>query len=398
MRTIYVLLIAALAAVGMTACSKDNTTANGADEPTVGEVRVTLGFENSVESKAATPSSAKPTTSWNGNIKDLMILFVQTSNGEVKDARKILSLPTAGGIAPEKFTLTNIKASATGDPYTVYVIANSQQASIKAEKNGGGTWDANKCVGSKINDLLLKLVVNPAFIPWGDAEAGAIGYSEPAEIFLGKQVNVTIADGSEANIVIALERAISMMRVRINKSLNGNNVVDFTGNTASFRIRRATTTVNPTGALTRGGKTDVLYTKGAFNTAEPGSGYQGGTILNLSENITLWKDIRMFPGGSASVSAEKFDIVLIGRAPAGYVALGDRVIPAEGGDVAWSAAVSKPIGANAILEINLTLERAGIWVDDPLNPGIPDVGIYGDAGVTVNLLDWGNIVSEDIGV
>lgn len=390
MRTIYVLLIAALAAVGMTACSKDNTTANGTDENSVGEVRVTLGFGKSTETKAIASSTAKPTTAWNKNIKDLMILFVE--DGKVKDARKIFSLPAAGDISSQTFTLTNIKASASGKKYTVYVIANSQQASIKAD------WNENSCVGQPVTALLMKLVVNPEFAPQGAAEAGAVGYSEPAEIFVGKTTNVVIADGEPATITASLERAVSMLRVRINQSLNGNDLVDFTGNTACFRIRRATTAVTPEIALSKGGKTDVLYTKSPFLSTEPVSGYEGGTILNPSEKITLWKDIRMLPGGSTSISAEKFDVVLIGRAQAGYVPLGKTTGLTQPADVAWTAAVSTAIGRNEILEINLILQRAGAWLEDPENPGIPDVGEYGNADVEVNLVPWGNIVSEDIPV
>lgn len=390
MRTIYVLLIAALAAVGMTACSKDNTTANGTDGNSVGEVRVTLGFGKSTETKAIASSTAKPTTAWNKNIKDLMILFVE--DGKVKDARKIFSLPAAGDISSQTFTLTNIKASASGKKYTVYVIANSQQASIKAD------WNENSCVGQPVTALLMKLVVNPEFAPQGAAEAGAVGYSEPAEIFVGKTTNVVIADGEPATITASLERAVSMLRVRINQSLNGNDLVDFTGNTASFRIRRATTAVTPEIALSKGGKTDVLYTKSPFLSTEPASGYEGGTILNPSEKITLWKDIRMLPGGSTSISAEKFDVVLIGRAQAGYVPLGKTTGLTQPADVAWTAAVSTAIGRNEILEINLILQRAGAWLEDPENPGIPDVGEYGNADVEVNLVPWGNIVSEDIPV
>lgn len=397
MRTIYVLLVAALVAVGMAACSKDDKTVGCTDENSVGEVRVTLGFGKSTETKAIASSTAKPTTAWNKNIKDLMILFVE--DGRVKDARKIFSLPTAGDISSQIFTLTNIKASASGKQYTVYVIANSQQAAIKTEIGGNGkTWNENSCVGQPVTALLMKLVVNPEFAPQGDAEAGAVGYSEPAEIFVGKTTNVVIADGNPATITASLERAVSMLRVRINQSLNGNDLVDFTGNSASFRIRRATTAVTPEIALSKGGKTDVLYTKSPFLSTEPGSGYEGGTILNPSEKITLWKDIRMLPGGSTSVSAEKFDIVLIGRAQEGYIPLGKTTGLTQPADVAWTAAVSTAIGRNEILEINLTLERAGAWLDDPENPGIPDVGEYGNADVNVNLVPWGNIVSEDIPV
>nr|WP_147379476.1 hypothetical protein [Odoribacter sp. OF09-27XD] len=58
-----------------------------------------------------------PTTSWNGNIKDMLILFVE--DGTVKDARSILPVPVSGDMAAKHFALTNIKASATGKTYDV---------------------------------------------------------------------------------------------------------------------------------------------------------------------------------------------------------------------------------------------------------------------------------------
>lgn len=400
MKKMYLLWVAALVVVGMTACSKDdkgiNKTENG-----VGEVRLAFGFGKGTKTRAITPSTAKPSTTWKDNIKDLMILFVE--DGKVKDTREILPLPTTENQAAHIFTFTGIKASATGKTYEVYVIANSQQTgSIKAEKRSGGTWNRSSCVGSRVNDLLMKLVVNPDYQPHGTTEDGSTGYSEPAEIFVAKRSGITIAPDISNDLTATpfqLERIISLMRIRIDKSKSGNQVVDFTDANTSFRIRRATTSINPLKTFTRGGIKDVLYTKGAFETTDPNSGYEAGFILKPDENITLWKDIRIFPGGSTNTGAEKFDIVLTGKAPAGYVPLGKDAGLNQAAEVAWTAAVSTSIDPNFILEINLTLERAGIWLDDPENPGgIPEVGEYGNADASIQLMPWGSIISEDIPV
>lgn len=396
MRTIYVLFVITLIAAGMTACREDDKGLDRADTG-VGEVSMAFGLGTGAKARALTPSTAMPATTWKDNIKDLMILFVE--DGIVKDARNILPVPDAGDMAVKTFTFTNIKASSAGKQYDVYVIANSQQAGINAEKAAGGSWNMNSCVGSDITDLLMKLVVNTGFQPIGATEAGSTGYSEPEEIFVARQAGITVvADDNNdiKNRVFQLTRSISMMRVRIDQSKNGNNVVDFTGDNASFRVRRATTSTNPLSTIVRGGEKDVLYTLGGFQTADPITGYAGGVILNPSEHITLWKDIRMFPGGSATTGGKKFDIVLTGTAPAGYKPQGGSVLTAPG-SVAWTGAVSTPVSPNYILEINLTLERAGIWID-PENPDIPEVGAYGDLEGSVQLMPWAGIVSEDIPV
>lgn len=398
MKTIYLLLLTALLAVGMAACSKDDN-GGGVSGDGFGKVNMAFSLESEPGVRAIPPSTAMPTTSWNGNIKDMLILFVE--DGSVKDARDILPVPTSGDIAAKHFAFTNIKASATGKAYDVYVIANSRQSDIRAEKAGGGSWNVNSCVGSPITDLLMKLAVNTAFTPQGTAEAGSTGYLEPAEIFVAKRTGVRILADQTNDLTAApfrLTRFISMLRVRIDQSKSGNDVVDFTHADASFRIRRATVSVNPLGTLARGGIKDVLYTKGAFYNAEPASGYSGGTILNPAQKITLWKDIRMFPGGSAATGSEKFDIVLTGKAPAGYVPMGHATGLTAAADVAWTAAVNTAVNPNYILEINLTLERKGIWLDDPANPGIPEVGQYGNADVNIELVPWAGIVSEDIPV
>lgn len=400
MKKIMLLWITALIAVGMTACSKEekgnNETENG-----VGEVRLKFGFGKGTKTRAVSPSSAKPTTTWKDNIKDLMILFVE--DGKVKDAREVLPLPTTENQAAQIFTFTGIKASATGKTYDIYVLANTQQTgSIKAEKRSGGTWNMSSCAGSRIKDLLMKLVVNSDYQPQGTTEDGSTGYSQPAEVFVAKRSGITIAPDISNDLTVApfqLERIISMMRVRIDKSKNGNQVVDFTDANTSFRIRRATASINPLKEFTRGGIKDVLYTKGAFETTEPNNGYEGGNILSPTENITLWKDILILPGGSVNTGAEKFDIVLTGKAPAGYVPLGKDAGLNQAAEVAWTAAVSTSINPNFILEINLTLERAGIWLDDPENPGgIPEVGEYGNVEASIQLIPWGSIISEDIPV
>lgn len=398
MKKINLLLAAILVAAGMSSCSQDENGISGGsgNNEAGGEVRMTLGFAKSGETKSA-QSTAKPTTSWSGNIKDLMILFVAPDPADniekVVDSRKIDVEHLAPSGKEITTTLTNIIVKPN---YTVYVIANSQQADVKAAVGTDGpAWNENISVGKPISGLLMQLVAYGAGVT-GTDPAGSNIYKQPAEIFVGIAQHVDVANAGVTPVAVELSRAISMMRVRIDPGTGANKDVDFTGATASFRIRRATTAINPVGTITKGATTDVLYTKAPFHTGEPASGYSQGQML--TDNFKYWQDIRMFPGGSKNAGADKFDFVLIGHAPEGYLPLGkDQGLGAGGADVAWTAAVSTAIDKNSILEINLILTRAGVLID-PDNPVIPEVGEYANVTVHVTLMDWGAIVSEDIPV
>lgn len=390
-RKILILSFMLLIVAFFSSCSKEGGKDNPGDEG--GKLTISFGFDSSGPETMATQSTAKPTTSWKENIKDLLILFVDP-HGKVSDARNI-DVPQVNDILDKKFVFTNLVANKTGEAYTVYLVANSQQTAINA--NGG--WNASNCKGRNISTLLMDLVVNPAFTQEGGADDGASGFLEPAEIFLASKTNVEINPDANTDLTgspFTLTRAISLLRVRINQSKNGNDVIDFKQGNASFRIRRASNNLTVDGAYTRGDGKSMIYMQGAFDDQEPTAGYAGGTILDIPNKFTLWKDIKMFPGGSTTTGSQKFDVVLVGYAPAGYVALGQKTLPAGGGDVAWGGAVNEIAAANGILEINLTLESAGKWVDDPTEPGIPEPGQYGSIEIKVNVADWGTITSLDI--
>lgn len=373
-------------------------TGGGTGDGRSGQVTVNLGFDKAPTTQAYPTSTAKPTTSWTDNIKDLHILFVSTADNRVKAARE-LQLPTDGTTAAHSFVLQNIPASPAGAHYNVYVVANSATGN-----NIERTWEPAAVTGYDISSLLMKLrektLGEKPAPPAEDPEKDSKGYEEPAEIFVGMLPNVDIAADTNNQLdPIRLTRMVGMMRVRINQSGSGNNTVVFTGDEASFRIRRTGTSINLLGTVGFAApkrEAAVLYVKGKFNDSEPASGYSTGTILNPAENLTLWKDIKIFPGGSETEGKEKFDIVLTGMAPAGYVPLGKDTPLAAPALVAWSGAVQKGVTANNILEVNLTLNSKGKWLDDPDEPGIPEPGAYGEVTIDVNLADWGSIESTDI--
>lgn len=402
MRNIFNFCLLALS-LGTFSCSTESgpgDTGNPAGDGTSGQVTINLGFAKAPATQAAYPlSTAKPTTSWDQNIKDLHILFVSTLDQKVKAARELaLQQSSTGGSL--SFMLQNIPASPAGGAYDVYVVANS-----KTGANIERTWEPASVTGYDISSLLMKLkeqaLGEKPGDPAKDPEKDSKGYIEPAEIFIGKSMGVTVAaDVNNTIPAIALSRAVGMMRVRINQSAGNNQNVKFDVDNASLRIRRTGTNINMLGTVGFASpKRDkaVLYVKGKFNTANPSApGYTTGTILDPTNNITRWKDILTLPGGSATEGSKKFDIVLIGEAPAGYIPLGKTQGLAAPALVAWSGAVQEDIEANKILEVNLTLNSSGKWLDDPNEPGIPEPGQYGDVTIDVNLAEWGAIESTDI--
>ena len=391
--------------LGAFSCNTENPADKGVSpgDGQTGEVTINLGFGKTPQTQAYPQSTRKPSTSWNQNIHDLQILFVDRGSQMIKAVRE-LPLPTAGDIAAKPFVLQNIPASAS--PYDVYVIANSGTGNIVRP------WEPAGSVGFTIQSRILQLKEKalgekPA-PPAEDPEKDSKGYEEPSEIFVGVLPNVTVGADQTNDFTgspIELTRIVSLLRVRINQSMTAsasNQTVDFKTADASFRIRRVGTSIDPQGLVTFAApkrETAVLYVKGAFNDAEPQSGYGPGSILDPGTGLTLWKDILLFPGGSATTGNEKFDIVLIGHAPATYVPLGKTTaIGGNGGLVAWTGAVQKPVAANGILEVNLTLNSSGKWIDDPNDPepGIPTPGAFGNVEINVELVEWGNIESDDI--
>lgn len=391
------LLALSLGAFSCSTESGPDDTGKPAGDGMSGQVTINLGFAKAPATQAAYPvSTAKPTTSWDQNIKDLHVLFVSNADQKVKAARE-LALPQDGTTDSHMFVLQNIPATPAGDHYNVYVVANSRTGA-----NIERTWEPASVTGYSINTLLMKLreqaLGEKPVDPTKDPEKDSKGYIEPAEIFIGSISNANVA--ADANNVlgeITLTRAVGMMRVRINQS-GSNSQINFLDEQSSFRIRRAGTGINMLGTVEFAApkrETAVLYVKGKFNDTDPTTGYTG-TILDPTNNITRWKDILLLPGGSETEGKEKFDIVLIGMAPAGYVPLGKTEGLAAPALVAWSGAVQKGVTANNILEVNLTLNSSGKWLDDPNEPGIPEPGKYGDVTINVNLAEWGNIESTDI--
>ncbi|MGL5690820.1 MAG: hypothetical protein ACRDD8_08370 [Bacteroidales bacterium] len=349
-----------------------------------GNVTVRLGFSKQHATRAIPSSTAKPTTSWSKNINQLMALFVDNT-GVVKAAR-VIAVPQENSTNTMQFILHNIPAG----NYDVFMVANYNDVNLE-RLTIGGLWNEGNVVGKRMDALTLSLVANSAYQPNATTETGMQGFKEPAELFMDKKSVRIIADQTESMPAFQLSRAVSILRVRIDHSQNGNEGVDFLVPQSDIRVRKVATTFNPQGGLNPVNPIHVLYANGngVFKDSEPAGNYTAGKILDPANNITLWSDLLMFPGGSTLEGTKKFDIVIGGLAPVGYTPLGHDTPLASAQMVYWSGQIQAGIVANNILEVNCVLKQSGSVV-------VPEIGAYGNLDMTINIEDWGNISSTDL--
>ena len=386
----FAAMLAAVALFSITSCNK---TPEAPVNDETGILKVTLELPNDVSDETrATASTARPTTSWTGNIKSMMIMFANAS-GVVVDARD-LPLSTATGIAQEIRTVNNIP---TGT-YTVYIVANYDQINTAGQTSistGTPAWTIGNVRGKNVSTLLLSLVTSTAFTATS-TEAGFTGYFSPAELFVASQGSITItADVTYTHpTVFALTRAVSMFRTRITLgSLNTN--VDFANASADIRIRRIATSVTPAMTYAPGTKvsTQQVYNKGAFNTANPTTGYTNGTTM-LASGQKYWKDVLIYPGGHATTNSQMFEVVVGGMAPAGYIPIDQNManLPALTAPamVWWRGIVEQQaVGRNQILEVDLSVNSAGMDVPPPSTS-------TGNLIINVSLVNWAEIFNVDV--
>lgn len=349
-----------------------------------GNVTVRLGFSKQHSTRAITSSTAKPTTSWSKNINQLMALFVDNA-GIVKAAR-VIAVPQENSTNAIQFILQNIPAG----NYDVFMIANYNDVNLERLAIGG-LWNEGNVVGRRMDALTLSLVANSAYQPNATTEANMQGYKQAAELFMDKKSVRIIADQTETMPAFQLSRSVSILRVRIDQSQNGNAGVDFLVPQSDIRVRKIATTFNPQGGLNPVNPINVLYGNGSglFKDSNPSSNYTAGTILDPANNITLWSDLLMFPGGSALEGSKKFDIVIGGLAPIGYTPLGHDAPLTSAQMVYWSGQIQAGIVANNILEVNCILKQSG-------SIEVPEIGAYGNLDMTINIEDWGNVSSTDL--
>lgn len=352
---------------GASSCS------NTSEPVSKGKGNVTVEFAFDQTTKAPT-STAKPTTSWDGNIKNMMILFVEGTT--VKDARAI-TVPTGADIAAKPVAFTGIVAG----NYTAYVIANYTDARdtyrINPIVSGGGAWGASSVVGKNISSLLMELVAYPTLTV----------SDQPAEIFLASQpVNVVADANTSVPSPFSLKRAISLFRVLVDPTTTNTGKVAFNEDGANVQVRRVATSINPlkTVAYAATRNAGVVYAK-KFETANPATGYTAGTILGNGSTATAWKDVRIFPGGSTTVNSEKFNVLITGIVKVANYPTANGVAAGIGDPVWWQGEVTAVVAENNILEVTIPLNSYGN------GGGNTDPISTGNLEITVSLEEWGNI-------
>lgn len=395
--------------VGATSCDKEAGN-DGSESLGTGMLKVTLDFakpSSNAATYAPTASTAKPSTTWQGNIKSLAIFFTDNT-GVIKSAQTI-PYDLNNDLLAQTKTVQGVPVGT----YDVYVFANWDQ--------GDYDWSVAAAKGRQIKDLYMRALTNGDYAGYKHqtSEANSNGYKEAPEVFVAKHSNITIAADQTVidSTPYQLTRIVSLVRVRIDQSQdnanNHNDLINFQDVNASLRIRRINTGINllytdatrttTTSRTETDAKNAVFFAKGAFKNSEPTGGYSTGTVL--TDQFKSWNDVILFPAGSATVGAEKLDVVVTGITTADYVPAGyPKTIggvlvekaPA-GSQIAWAGAVTAELTGNGILELNLTLLSAGQWVD-PTNPDkpLPEPQEYGNLEIKVGLVEWGAIQQVNI--
>lgn len=375
-KLVQLFVLTPLLVTGLLSCNKDEEVVT--DRGT-GNVKMSFGFSENPEGRAVPVSGKKPTTSWTGNIKDLIILFAK--DGVVVDARSV-NPPTGADIAEKTVSLKNIPANTGCD---VYVIANSGQTDISRQG-----WTPENAKGRRVQDLMMALTT--ATMPAG---VTGTGYNPPAEIFMANQ-RVTIEADKDNNITtpFALTRVVSLIRVRLVPKGDNLSKIDFTGAGKAFIfLRRVSPSMNVLKAFTAVVPTDGVFVNQPFLSTEPTDGYAGtGNILDVANGVTCYRDFLCFPGGSATAGAQKFDIMIKGTTKtADYIPAGATAPLVVNSPVYWSGAISQAVASNGILEVVVTVQSVG-------EKDEPEVGSYGNLTIKVNLVEWGNITQTELPV
>ena len=408
--------------IGATSCAK-----TGGDQIDQGTGSVTISLDlNDGKATRATASTARPITTW-AKVSRMMILFVNTADSKVVDARVISNYPTdLTTSGPITETFTDVKASPTTG-WDTYIVGNYPNDPTTG-------WNVGNVIGKNIATQLKiaapnVVVTNNSATPDDDGlslyNAGTT-YGEAPEIFVAKKLAAEVKvpnGGAPLNLTSSpfrLTRAVSLVRIRVDQNPTealSNANIDLS--TAVFAIRRATTTYSLPGSysykatdVVTGNTTfpgtfeptlpsdaNVFWSKKAVQTTEPTTGYDFGPSATAKaikvEGIDLWNEYMIWAGGNrnttdATENAKRFDIVLSGvTKDASYVPVGQTATVPKDTRVYWTGQVDAIVGPNQILELDLTLKTAG-------STGTPDVGQYGSLEIAVNLVGWGDIINVDV--
>lgn len=411
MKKNFLLIFAAAAMLaGGVACSKEGDVSSEATGET-GALKVSITWvQQASETKAATSTSVIPVTTWANNIDDMWLVL--SGSGVIKDVRSITPETSNGNSS-----ITRLFNDIEVGTYDVYVVANVGKITTPFGTGAvnPSTAMGNSLKGTSMSAFLLNLQTITAASTVGNDTASTTAYNEPSEIFIAKTTGVTINQDATTTVSspLALTRAVSLLRVRINQvydsSIAGsidNSDVDFrTSGSVATRLRyhgtgigvadAANSTVTPYGiqgiTTTAASLNNALYSGKTYKNASEfvAANYGSGADMGLSNSdFTLWNEYLMLPGGSDTDGNLKFNVALTGLAPVGYVAIdattGAQTAPLTTPTiVTWVGQVSGAVKPNQIIELNLRLLSAGF-----IGPDIPTPTQYGNLEISLNLLDW----------
>ena len=372
-----ILTVAVALLMGITSCSKDNESVPTGE----GTLKVNFNFETVTPTRAAT-SDAKPDTKWS-NIKNLQLVLVD-GTGVAKVVRDV-TIPADGAATSPSQTFDRIP---TGS-YTIYLIANNGYVGNPFGSTTAKIGTANPIVvGTNFNTALMNLVAAPVNSYLGTAPANA--YDEASELFVGYAPTGAIeADKVNATPVdVKLTRAVSLLRIRIDQTdvVSKANTVDFThAADASIRLRRHAKALkilgSPVSQFDASKDGQAFTSTKAFKKVAPTTGYTGN--MGLGSDFTLWNDYVILPGGHASVGANKFNLLISGHAPAGYINSEGGIVATGGARVWWQGDVDGLIAANGILVLNVKVATPGYEDENP-----PVFETYGKLAITATIVDW----------
>ncbi len=375
----------------LSSCGSDDTVASASSEE--GELVAKISFEEATALRASgtetAGSTAIPRTSWS-NIKQLQLFLYNSTDGTV--AFSAIFDPSTSG--DKIFKWTNVPAGT----YELALVANVNAASdnIATTIDGGSSWttfDAYNVRAKKLNTGLY-LDWKPSTFPSDHTfGSGDEPFAPTSEVFTAYRSNVAIVRGETTDLTtegsLELEREISLMRVRIDKtdkaaSAPALSTVTFNSTSSfiavhnlpvgmGFKLGTFAGGLLPNASLT---KRILIASTGitTFNESNPSSDDYDPTDI-LSGDYTLWKDILVWPnatkadGLASSADAatdRKYFIVVAALAPANYV-YADGSTTTVPKPVYWYGTINGVFSPNIIREVDLQLTSRG-YPENPENP------------------------------
>lgn len=392
--------LSALTAVAImfSACSNSDDVVS--PEGNDGSVKLAMKFEEANASgiRALPPkSTAIPKTSW-GNINKVRLFLYNPTTGVIGYSHVVDPSTIAVG-DPYEFGFYDVP-SGTGYELLLMANVNSSEDPIATSVNGWGSFaefgnhtvrtktfntdvvmDLQKLDATKLGNLAAQGHVVPA---------ARVLYNPISEIFTASKSGVDIITGVTRDITstpLPLKREVSMMRVRIDKTVDflnepgaevnfnhTSNLIAVQTIADKFGVKVGSFAGGILGAADR--EKIVIGANGnnTFRTTDPTTAtHTNNTVSGANPTVivpgsfTLWQEIIVLPnttkaeGKAAADNAEqsrKYTVIVSAWAPAGYE-FDNGTTLAAAGPVYWSGIIDEVFLENNIREVNLTIKSRG---------------------------------------